>query len=87
MQYGNSYGNMPENIQRKKPIKSIPFLLFSNDAHCVLCQQKLSNEAKIRLTSFEEFVKEKAQKAETAAKESLESAIQNLPQVPNKRNF
>ncbi len=55
---------------------------ISEGARCVLCHQSLSQEAKDRLVSFEEFVKGEMQHvAEEAAKE-YEVAIQTIENIP-----
>ena len=36
------------------PEQSFPYV--DNEARCLLCQQELKEEAKMRLTGFEEFV-------------------------------
>lgn len=58
------------------PEKDFP--VTDADAHCVLCQQPLSEEASKRLSSFEAFVqdesKRREEEAETAYDEALEDA-------------
>ncbi|MDY0039024.1 MAG: AAA family ATPase [Desulforhabdus sp.] len=54
----------------------------SDDSRCVLCHQALTKEAKDRLTSFEDFVKDEAQKAATAAAEEYEVASQTIETLP-----
>ena len=55
--------------------KGLEFPVLSNEALCVLCQQPLSNDAKSRMTSFEEFVKGAAQKEVKSANKSLQDAL------------
>ena len=69
---------------KQEAYKGQSFPAVANDAHCVLCQQKLDDEAQRRLLSFEEFVKAKAQKELTNIQESLDNSIKNLPQIPDK---
>lgn len=58
------------------PSKSFP--VIDSDAHCVLCQQLLSEEASKRLSSFEAFVqdesKRREEEAETVYTEALADA-------------
>ena len=55
----------------------------AEDARCVLCQQELTQEAKRRLESFEQYVANEAATAARAAKENLEKAIGQLPALPS----
>ena len=67
---------------QEKAYKDIEFPFAEDDARCVLCQQPLSDDAKKRMQSFEEFVKGKAQKeAETAGKE-FDEAIESIGELP-----
>jgi energy-coupling factor transporter ATP-binding protein EcfA2 len=54
----------------------------SDDSRCVLCHQPLSQEAKGRLLSFEEFVKGEMQKAYTSAAMEFDTAIQSVGEIP-----
>ena len=44
-----------------------PFPVTDPDAHCVLCQQSLSEEAANRLSSFEAFVQDESKRREEEA--------------------
>ena len=68
----------------KEAYKEQPFPVMSNDALCVLCQQKLDKDAKSRFGSFKNFVKGEVQRAVEGAKTSLESIGQSLPDLPNR---
>jgi energy-coupling factor transporter ATP-binding protein EcfA2 len=52
------------------------------DARCVLCQQTLSPDAKIRLLSFETFVTNQAALDAKTSKEAIEKAISILTILP-----
>jgi energy-coupling factor transporter ATP-binding protein EcfA2 len=52
------------------------------DARCVLCQQTLSPDAKIRLLSFEAFVTNQAALDAKTAKEALDKAVSILTILP-----
>lgn len=52
------------------------------DARCVLCQQTLSPDAKIRLLSFETFVTNQAALDAKTAKEALDKAVSILTILP-----
>lgn len=67
---------------QEKAYKDIKFPFIGDDARCVLCHQPLSNDAKKRMQSFEEFVKGEAQKeAETTAKE-FDEALKGINELP-----
>lgn len=55
---------------------------LASDAKCVLCQQPLSDDARQRLASFEEFVKGQAAKDAKAADKALEDALTALGDIP-----
>jgi len=62
--------------------KEIPFPNISEGSHCVLCQQPLEEPAKIRLRSFEEFIKGSLEKAAAQAElklSELQNQINNIP--------
>lgn len=54
----------------------------SKNSRCVLCLQTLSQEAKERLISFENFVKGEMQKAATDAAKEYETANQTIEALP-----
>jgi len=54
----------------------------SDGSRCVLCHQTLSQEAKERLTSFEDFLKCEMQKAATDAAKEYEIARQAIEALP-----
>ncbi|MDI5934679.1 AAA family ATPase [Halomonas kalidii] len=54
----------------------------SGDSRCVLCHQTLTQEAKERLISFENFVKGEMQKIATDAAKEYETAIQTIEEIP-----
>lgn len=54
----------------------------SDGSRCVLCHQTLTQEAKERLISFENFVKGQMQKAATDAANEYETAIQTIEKLP-----
>ena len=54
----------------------------SEDSRCVLCHQTLTQEAKDRLISFEDFVKGEMQKAATEAAKEYEIASQTVEELP-----
>ncbi len=54
----------------------------SDDSRCVLCHQTLTQEAKERLISFENFVKGEMQKAATDAAKEYETASQTIEELP-----
>lgn len=62
------------------PGQAFPHL--ASDAKCVLCQQPLSDDARQRLASFEEFVKGQAEKDAKAAEKALEDALTAIGDIP-----
>ena len=70
---------------QQEAYKSLEFPVISNEALCVLCQQPLSNDAKSRMTSFEEFVKGAAQNVVQIANKSLQGALTPIieSQIPS----
>jgi len=62
------------------PGKTFPYL--APDAKCVLCHQPLSDDARNRLATFEEFVKGQAEKDANASEKALEDAIAAIGDIP-----
>lgn len=58
------------------PKKSFP--VTDADAHCVLCQQTLSEEASKRLSSFEAFVQDESKRREEEAETAYTEALENV---------
>ncbi|HWU16490.1 MAG TPA: AAA family ATPase [Devosia sp.] len=54
------------------------FPVVSADAHCVLCQQPLDEEAAKRLGSFEAFVQDESERREREAETAYSEALDNL---------
>jgi energy-coupling factor transporter ATP-binding protein EcfA2 len=54
----------------------------ADDSRCVLCHQTLTQEAKERLVSFENFVKGEMQKAASDAAKEYETASQTVEALP-----
>lgn len=66
--------------------KEISFPNTAEGSHCVLCQQPLEETAKVRLRSFEEFVKggiEKAAEKSELKLSELQKQINNIPTEEN----
>jgi len=57
------------------------------ESRCVLCHQPLSEEAKARIVSFEEFVKGAAQKEADVAQEEFDKALKSISEVPTIENL
>jgi ABC-type dipeptide/oligopeptide/nickel transport system ATPase subunit len=62
------------------PNRVFPHL--ASDAMCVLCHQPLSDDARRRLASFEEYVKGQAEIDAKAAEKALEDALTALGDIP-----
>jgi energy-coupling factor transporter ATP-binding protein EcfA2 len=65
--------------------KEYPFT--GDDARCVLCQQSLSDEAKLRLVSFETFVKGELESLAKKAEADVAALVQKLPKIPAAEDF
>ncbi|RQS64280.1 chromosome segregation protein SMC [Burkholderia sp. Bp8963] len=53
------------------------------DAKCVLCQQQLDADARVRLRSFESFVKGALEKDAKEAERKLSDSVKGLPKLPS----
>ena len=71
------------NYSIKEAYENIDYPNISKDSKCVLCHQSLSQEAKERLVSFEEFVKGEMQRASEVAANEYKSAIQAIEDIPS----
>lgn len=61
---------------------------FTGDgARCVLCQQSLGDEAKLRLVSFEKFVKGELESLAKKAEAEVAALLQKLPRIPTAEDF
>jgi energy-coupling factor transporter ATP-binding protein EcfA2 len=54
------------------------FPVTDADAHCVLCQQPLSEEASKRLSSFEAFVQDESKRREEEAETAYDEALEDV---------
>jgi hypothetical protein len=74
-----------EYARQYSQAQAYPELSFPNlasDAKCVLCQQTLSDDAKKRLSSFEDFVKGQAESEANDAEKGFSDAINSIGEVP-----
>jgi energy-coupling factor transporter ATP-binding protein EcfA2 len=55
-----------------------PFPVTEKGAHCVLCQQSLSEEASKRLSSFEAFVKDESKRLEQKAADAYAKKLEEI---------
>lgn len=62
--------------------KELDYPNVSEGSRCVLCHQTLTQEAKDRLVSFENFVKGEMQRAATEAAKEYEAVIQAVENIP-----
>ena len=67
---------------QEEAYKDIEFPFTGDDARCVLCQQPLSDDAKKRMQSFEEFIKGETQKEAKAALNEFDDAVGNIDELP-----
>lgn len=67
------------------PEKGFPFI--EDDSCCLLCQQPLGEEAKLRLVSFEEFVKGELESLARKAESEVAALLKKLPRVQADEDF
>ncbi|UWX58217.1 hypothetical protein NY406_02775 [Chlorobaculum sp. MV4-Y] len=70
------------NYSLSATYKEAEYPNVSDGSRCVLCHQTLTQEAKERLISFENFVKGEMQKAATDAAKEYETACQTIEALP-----
>lgn len=63
------------------------FPYVASESRCVLCHQSLSEEAKDRMLSFEDFIKGAAQKEAEIAQEEFEKALKEISLIPTTKNL
>jgi energy-coupling factor transporter ATP-binding protein EcfA2 len=74
-----------EYARQYSQAQAYPELTFPNlafDAKCVLCQQTLSDDAKKRLSSFEDFVKGQAESEANDAEQGFSDVINCIGEAP-----
>ncbi len=60
----------------------VEYPVVEQDAKCVLCEQKLGETAKHRLTKFESYITGELESSATTAETTLENAMNKLPEKP-----
>lgn len=63
------------------------FPVVGDEAKCVLCQQSLDPDAKARLLSFENFVKQGLEASAGEAEQLLTKILTNLPRIPSQEDW
>lgn len=63
------------------------FPYLDPEARCVLCHQPLSDDARQRLTSFEEFIKGQAEKDAKDAEKAFEDAMDSIGDIPTNQEI
>lgn len=76
-----------KSYSTKEAYKDQDFPNIEDAARCVLCQQELSVDAKLRLKTFEQFVLNELQSQLTAAKSRWQSFLTNLPVLTPRVNL
>ncbi len=71
-----------KNYSKIEAYKDLTFPNITNDAHCVLCQQKLSPSACNRLQHFEEYLTGILSTAATDAEADYNKILKDFPEVP-----
>ncbi|WP_193099941.1 AAA family ATPase [Burkholderia sp. Z1] len=67
--------------------KDIEFPNITGDAKCVLCQQPLGDDAKVRLMQFEKFVRGELEKDAADAERALSKLEKALPVLPDVKTW
>lgn len=62
--------------------RGLAFPHLASEARCVLCHERLSDDARQRLASFEDFVKGQAEKDAKDAEKALEDAMAAIGNIP-----
>ncbi len=71
-----------KNYSQQQAYVGSEFPVISDGSRCVLCQQPFSEDAKIRMKSFEEFVKGAAKKEAEAVESSFEKELNSISEIP-----
>ncbi|WP_288349438.1 AAA family ATPase [uncultured Thalassospira sp.] len=66
------------DYSRKSAYPDKTFPVVETEAHCVLCQQPLSDEASKRLSSFEAFVQNESKRREREAETAYSNALADI---------
>lgn len=69
---------------QQEAYKLQPYPVVSEGAHCILCQQPLSDDAKVRLTGFENFVKGALEVQANQAQETYTTTLRAFPKMPER---
>ena len=75
------------NYSRSSAYKGTEYPNVSEDSRCVLCHQTLTQEAKDRLISFENFVKGEMQKVARDAAKEYETVCQTVEVLPTSESL
>ncbi|HQT74827.1 MAG TPA: AAA family ATPase [Acidiphilium sp.] len=66
------------DYSRASAYRDRPFPVTASGAHCVLCQQLLSDEASKRLSSFEDFVQDESKRREQEAADAYNEKLKEV---------
>lgn len=75
------------NYSLSAAYKELHYPNVSDNSRCVLCHQSLSQEAKDRLSSFENFIKGEMQQAATDAAKEYETVTQTVGDIPSSESL
>lgn len=75
------------SYSEKEAYRELTFPNTTDDAYCVLCQQKLSDSARIRLDSFEGYIKGILSKAASESEKKYTKALEDLPEIPEEKSI
>lgn len=76
-----------QTFSNAEAYKQEPYPNLSDEARCVLCQQLLTDEAKARFKSFDDFIKGKLEQDAVKAEKKLQDALETLPKIPPEENL
>jgi energy-coupling factor transporter ATP-binding protein EcfA2 len=75
------------DYSEREAFKGVPFPFIGDDARCVLCQQSLDADARIRMTEFETYVTGMLEAEATEAEKALTLLLDSLQEVSSADAF
>jgi len=79
--------SMARAYSAKTAYPGLPFPQTGEESRCVLCHQELTEDAKRRVSAFEQYVVNEAAEAAKTAKKNLKDALDQLPVLPGEETL
>ena len=79
--------NAAREFSEKMAYPGLSFPVVVDGGKCVLCHQALDDLAKVRLTSFESYIRGKLEAEAKAAEDILATLVQGLPEIPGEKDW